>query len=117
MCGTSGGSQPCPSGGRALVSGTVLDLAGALWNHAPVMRDKMRELKIGRPQMTGGEMADLMSVRGLDDPFAIIAAMWNHAPRMEDELRARGLSWPRFESGQAADLAAYLLLLRGAVAP
>lgn len=59
---------------------------------------------------------DLLSVPGLDDPFAIMAAMWNHAPRMENEFHTRGLTWPRLEPGQAADLAAHLLSLRGAAA-
>jgi cytochrome c2 len=51
-----------PDLGRLLVSGNVLDLAGALWNHAPVMREKMQELKIREPKMTGTEMADLVAV-------------------------------------------------------
>ena len=48
-----------PDLGRIHLRGTVMDLAGALWNHAPVMREKMRELKIPAPSLDSREMADL----------------------------------------------------------
>jgi mono/diheme cytochrome c family protein len=51
-----------PDLGRLLLSGTVLDLAGALWNHAPVMRDKMQALKIQPPTITSTEMADIVAL-------------------------------------------------------
>ena len=40
-----------PDLGRIHFRGTVMDLAGAFWNHAPVMREKMRDLKIQPPQL------------------------------------------------------------------
>lgn len=51
-----------PDLGRVLVTGSVLDLAGALWNHAPVMHEKMAELRIERPTITSAEMADIVAL-------------------------------------------------------
>lgn len=50
-----------PDLGRVVFFGDVLDLAGAFWNHAPVMRRKMAELKIGRPAITANEAANLVA--------------------------------------------------------
>ncbi len=50
-----------PDLGRIHLRGSVLDLAGSFWNHAPVMREKMRDLKVSRPVLTSGEMADLVA--------------------------------------------------------
>ena len=58
------GSNHTPIGpdlGRIRFQGTVLDLAGAFWNHAPMMREKMKELKIPRPVFDTREMADLLA--------------------------------------------------------
>ncbi|HET9468358.1 MAG TPA: cytochrome c [Vicinamibacterales bacterium] len=58
------GSSHTPIGpdlGRIRFQGTVLDLAGAFWNHAPMMREKMKELKIQRPAFNTQEMADLLA--------------------------------------------------------
>ncbi len=55
------GSRIGPDLGRQLFSGTVMDLAGALWNHAPVMRAKMQELKIEPPTMTSTDVADVVA--------------------------------------------------------
>ena len=49
-----------PDLGRLHFRGTVLDLAGAFWNHSPVMHEKMADLKIRPPVLTSGEMADLV---------------------------------------------------------
>ncbi|MBI2372046.1 MAG: c-type cytochrome [Deltaproteobacteria bacterium] len=38
---------------------SVTELAGAMWNHGPKMWDKMQELGIARPHLTGQEMADV----------------------------------------------------------
>ncbi len=51
-----------PDLGGLLLSGTVLDLAGAFWNHAPVMREKMEALKIQPPTITSSEMADIVAL-------------------------------------------------------
>lgn len=56
-----GESRVGPDLGRIHFSGTVLDLAGAFWNHATVMREKMRELKIPPPTLSSREMADLVA--------------------------------------------------------
>lgn len=50
-----------PDLGRIHLPGTALDLAGAFWNHALVMREKMRDLKIQAPEFDRGEMADLLA--------------------------------------------------------
>ncbi len=50
-----------PDLGRIHLPGTALDLAGAFWNHAPVMREKMRDLKIRPPAFDRREMADLLA--------------------------------------------------------
>jgi len=39
----------------------VLDIAEGMWNHGPVMWQKMEELKKERPVFEGSEMADLVS--------------------------------------------------------
>ncbi len=58
------GSEPSrigPDLGRIHLTGTVLDIAGALWTHSPVMREKMQDLKIPAPTMTSREMADIVA--------------------------------------------------------
>jgi cytochrome c2 len=58
---TSAAPRIGPDLGRQLFSGTVMDLAGALWNHAPVMQAKMQELKIQPPTMTSTDVADVVA--------------------------------------------------------
>jgi mono/diheme cytochrome c family protein len=58
----STGPRVGPDLGRLLLSGNVLDLAGTLWNHAPVMHEKMQALKIKLPTMTGGDVADIVAL-------------------------------------------------------
>ena len=62
-CHALGGSQAGigPDLGRIHFTGTVLDVAGAFWNHAPVMREKMHDLKIQPPVLTSHEMADIVA--------------------------------------------------------
>ena len=48
-----------PDLGNLLVSRTVMDLAGAFWNHAPIMREKMQALKMTPPTMTRDDIADI----------------------------------------------------------
>ncbi len=62
-CHSLGGEQSRvgPDLGRIHLTGTVLDIAGAFWNHSPVMREKMRDLKIPVPTMTSREMTDLVA--------------------------------------------------------
>jgi cytochrome c2 len=49
-----------PDLGRVVLVGDVLDLAGAFWNHAPVMRQKMADLRISRPTLTADQTANLI---------------------------------------------------------
>ena len=58
--GASGG-RVGPDLGRIHFPGTVLDLAGVFWNHAPVMHEKMQDLKIVTPHLDAREMADLVA--------------------------------------------------------
>lgn len=43
------------------LKGSLLDVAGILWNHAPNMMQKMSESRIAVPQFTGKEMANLIA--------------------------------------------------------
>jgi cytochrome c2 len=63
LCHSLGGDQPKlgPDLGRIHFRGTVMDLAAAFWNHAPVMREKMQDLKIQLPVLNSREMADLVA--------------------------------------------------------
>ena len=62
-CHSVGGSGPQigPDLGGMVLLGNVLELTGAFWNHAPIMRAKMEELGIRRPRITTAEMADLVA--------------------------------------------------------
>jgi len=50
-----------PDLGRIHFRGTIMDLAGAFWNHSPVMREKMQDLKIQPPHLTSREMTELVA--------------------------------------------------------
>ncbi|HSP07378.1 MAG TPA: hypothetical protein VLR94_09380, partial [Acidobacteriota bacterium] len=43
------------------LKGSLLDVAGILWNHAPNMMQKMHESRITVPQFNGKEMANLIA--------------------------------------------------------
>lgn len=58
---TGDASRVGPDLGRLHFRGTVMDLAGSFWNHAPVMREKMLDMKIQPPTLTSHEMADLVA--------------------------------------------------------
>lgn len=58
--GSSGG-RIGPDLARIHFPGTVLDLAGMFWNHAPMMREKMQDLKVVTPHLDSREMADLVA--------------------------------------------------------
>lgn len=62
-CHALGGTKPGigPDLGRIHFTGTVLDVAGSFWNHAPIMREKMKDLKIQVPVLTSSEMADIVA--------------------------------------------------------
>lgn len=50
-----------PDLGRIHFRGTIMDLAGALWNHSPVMREKMADLRIQPPHLNSREMTELVA--------------------------------------------------------
>ncbi len=57
----TGENRVGPDLGRINFPGTILDLAGAFWNHSPVMREKMRDLRVPIPVLETQEMADLLA--------------------------------------------------------
>lgn len=61
LCHTLGGREVRlgPDLGRTRAPGSILDLAGEFWNHAPVMRAKMVERGVPPPMLTAAEMANL----------------------------------------------------------
>jgi cytochrome c2 len=46
---------------RAKMMGSLMTIAGAMWNHAPQMWDTMNTHGISMPSITPGEMSDLLS--------------------------------------------------------
>jgi mono/diheme cytochrome c family protein len=58
--GDQGGSVG-PDLSRIYLKGSLLDVAGTMWNHAPHMVEKMQELKISPPLFTSQEMTDLIA--------------------------------------------------------
>jgi len=55
------GGQIGPNLGKIYLKGSLYDIAGILWNHAPIMSERMSELKIQRPQFTPQEMSTLIA--------------------------------------------------------
>jgi cytochrome c2 len=50
-----------PNLARIHLRGSLLDVAGAMWNHAPTMAAKMDELQITAPKLTSQQMANLVA--------------------------------------------------------
>jgi mono/diheme cytochrome c family protein len=55
------GGKEAPDLARAARSRSFYDLAAALWNHAPRMAQRMRQLNIPRPGLDAHESADLVA--------------------------------------------------------
>lgn len=55
------GGRVGPDLGRIERPRSFFDLAAAMWNHAPRMADRMRELGIARPTLDGRETGDLVA--------------------------------------------------------
>jgi len=55
--------------------GSTLELASIIWNHAPQMNRKFRQLRMNRPNLTEGEMLDLFGflyyLRYLGEPGSV----------------------------------------------
>jgi mono/diheme cytochrome c family protein len=62
-CHAVGGKGPRigPDLGREGHHVSLTEFASRMWNHAPVMTAKMRELKIETPQLSGQQMADIVA--------------------------------------------------------
>lgn len=67
-CHAPGSGAPDLAGGRANASPAAI--ATALWNHGPLMLERMRELRLDWPRFAPGEMADLMEFLGNGQPPA-----------------------------------------------
>ena len=67
QCHALGGGAPDigPDLSGLLFSGTALDLAGALWNHAPTTRDRMQDLDLEQTAMSSEDMTDLVAYLGI----------------------------------------------------
>jgi mono/diheme cytochrome c family protein len=55
----------------------------------------------------GKPASDLMKVKGLDSPAAVLAALWNHA-LVTPTVAGKKMDWPFFASQEMADLVAML---------
>src|SRR5574341_2541082 len=55
------GGQIGPDLGKIYLKGSLYAIAGILWNHAPIMRERMRELRIQSPEFTPQEMSSLIA--------------------------------------------------------
>ncbi len=55
------GGRVGPDLGRTAVKGSFYEIAAAMWNHAVVMDEKMREFRLARPSFEGTELADLLA--------------------------------------------------------
>ncbi|MEK6757015.1 MAG: cytochrome c [Bacteroidota bacterium] len=64
-----------PDLSRQQFFGSALELASVIWNHAPQMNRKFRQLRMNRPQLTGEEMLDLFGflyyLRYLGEPGGV----------------------------------------------
>jgi mono/diheme cytochrome c family protein len=62
-CHAVGGKGPriAPDLGRAGHHISLTEFAARMWNHAPAMTAKMKELKIDVPKLSGQEMADILA--------------------------------------------------------
>ena len=55
------GGRVGPDLGRTAVKGSFYEIAAAMWNHALVMDEKMREFHVSRPTFEKNELADLLA--------------------------------------------------------
>jgi mono/diheme cytochrome c family protein len=55
------GGRIGPDLGRSAVKGSFFEIVAAMWNHGPTMDEKMKELRLMRPQFDGGELSDLLA--------------------------------------------------------
>src|SRR3972149_2167813 len=55
------GGQIGPDLGKSGRGRDLFQTAGVMWNHFPVMSEKMAELRIAQPSFAGHEMANLIS--------------------------------------------------------
>jgi cytochrome c551/c552 len=136
------GCLQCHQGALALAprlrGKTIIDIAVAMWNHAPRMTDSAGKFM-------PGEMNTLLSHLWADQFFGaageaghgrkvfrekscsvchegqnsvrltgrfntprMTAALWNHGPTMLEQMSRKGIEWPRFNERDMADLVAYL---------
>ena len=55
------GGRIGPDLGRSAIKGSFYEIVAAMWNHVPTMNEKMKELRLTRPQFEAGELSDILS--------------------------------------------------------
>lgn len=55
------GGKVGPDLGKTVGQRSFFEVASIMWNHSPVMSEKMRELKVPRPKFSAEEMADMLA--------------------------------------------------------
>ncbi|HJO38128.1 MAG: cytochrome c [Vicinamibacterales bacterium] len=140
QCHALGGGAPDigPDLSGLLFSGTALDLAGALWNHAPTTRDRMQDLDLEQTAMSSEDMTDLVAYLGIlryylaereepGDPAVgerayrekrcavcheqvgpVTGVMWNHSQWLASDFVERAIPRVRMSGQEMADLIAYV---------
>jgi mono/diheme cytochrome c family protein len=108
-CHAVGGKGPrvAPDLGRAGHHISLTEFAARMWNHAPAMTAKMKELKIEAPKLSGQEMADVLSYLYTSryfepNPSVVAAASSCRARAVSAATRwpARGRKWAATSRGR-----------------
>ena len=55
------GGRIGPDLGRSAVKGSFYEIVAAMWNHTETMDEKMKELRLVRPQLDDAELSDLLA--------------------------------------------------------
>src|SRR3990172_2226350 len=55
------GGKVGPDLGKTVARQSLFEVASIMWNHSPVMSEKMRELKVPRAKFSAEEMADIIA--------------------------------------------------------
>ena len=117
---------------------TVNEIAVAMWNHAPLMRDSAaifsrgemstllsylwsdqfftttgdsrRGRRVFREKSCAGchEGGQAKPLAGNFNAVRLTSALWSHGPTMLERMKQQGIAWPRFDRREMEDLIAYL---------
>ena len=118
---------------RRLQNQTLTEVAAAVWNHAPKMKqatqpisvDEMRQLigflwarqfftPLGDPER-GKRVFEAKrcagchaSAPGVPSLPAMVAALWKHGPKMLNTMEQKGVDWPLLTAPEVSSLVAFL---------